>query len=54
MIRVLRSSLFDWLARRDVAAADHAAAAGNEVRSAQLLERADARLRKACHLTWVL
>lgn len=38
------------LAKRDVVSADRAAASGDGDRSAQLVARADARLKRACGL----
>jgi len=50
----LRTRLLFYLAKRDVAAADHAAAEGISDEASRLLARADARLKKACGLDgWV-
>lgn len=47
----LRVHLLCRLAKRDIAAADRAAAGGDTDQSAQLLAKADTRLKRACGLT---
>ena len=48
----LHSALLCTLAKRDVALADRADAAGHPTRARLLLNRADARLKKACGCEW--
>ena len=48
----LHSALLCRLAKRDVALADRADAAGYPTRAQLLLNRADARLKKACSCEW--
>lgn len=49
----LRTHLHCRLAKRDVVAADRAAAEGDLDQSAKLLDKADTRLKRACGLsTW--
>jgi hypothetical protein len=49
----LRAYLLCRLAKRDVAAADRAAADGDVEQSAKLLAKADTQLKRACGLnTW--
>ena len=52
MLHGLHSALLCALAKRDVVLADRADAAGYPVRARLLLNRADARLKKACGCEW--
>ena len=52
LLHGVHSAVLCTLAKRDVALADRADAAGYPTRAHLLLDRADARLKKACGCEW--
>ena len=52
LLHGIHSALLCTLAKRDVALADRADTAGHSTRARLLLDRADARLKKACGFEW--
>lgn len=52
LLSALHSALLCRLAKREVALADQADAAGYPISALLLLDRADARLNKACSCEW--
>lgn len=52
LLHGIHSALLCMLAKRDVALADRADASGDPTRALLLLDRADARLKKACGCEW--